>query len=254
MNRKDPRNFGVATHEAMPEREPAAVGRWSQPMPERVILGILRTECERLAQPENEDQLRRFFGHFFDPMIGEEEREQYVRNFQRHPLTPVLGYPRTSATFPCLSLIMERDVETDAAMNNLIGQTIPGEVIGAASRYNGSMYEKTYGLFIYATHPDVCLYMYHLAKMILVGSHETLAEYGIIDPSFEGTEMLPEENLLPENMFVRRLGVTCKSMETVPDILSPDPERVRVTGIYANDTVVSGQRGGVDPCPPEEET
>ena len=65
--------------------------------------------------------------------------------------------------------------------------------------------------------------------------------------------MIPQEQYLPETMFVRRLGVTLQSLHTVPVILTPDPARVRVTGIWAEDIVVSGIRGGVHPIDPHSE-
>ena len=251
--RKDPRNFGVGTEAAKSDHgiEGFAVGRFSVTLPERVFLALLRFEVSRLADPANVTELRRFFSHFFDPMISETERDAYVEAFQREPPVTVLGYPRTGAEFPCLAVILERDNESDEALSSYLGQSAEGEP-GPTAQFRGSMWEKTYGIYVYATHPDVCLYTYHFAKMVLLGSGETLLACGIIDPHYEGGEMAPQEDLLPENMFVRRLGVTCKSLETVPDILSPDPANVRVTGITANNAVVSGVLGGIAPCPPKD--
>ncbi len=258
MSRKDPRNFGTElSEEKSPPNAPTldhqvAAGRFSVVMPERVILFLLRQESARLAKAENEADLRRFFEHFFDPMISTAERESYVHNFQREPPHVRLGYPRTGAKFPAMCVIMERDTMDQEALGKYLGQTQPGDPLEEAEEYTGSMFEQTYGIYIYAQHPDVCLYHYHLAKAILLGSHITLQQCGIIDPQFDGNEMMPQDEYLPENMFVRRLGVTLKTLHTVPVILSPDPLNVRVTGIWADDIVVSGIRGGVHPIDPAD--
>jgi hypothetical protein len=259
MSRKDPRNFGTAVSEekcppdAPTEDFAVAAGRYSVVMPERVILALLRSEVERLSDTSAHDDLLRFFSHFFDPMITVKERDSYIGNFQKQPPVARLGYPRTSATFPCFAIVMERDQMDQEALGKYLGQTRPGDPIDDAEEYTGSMFEQTYGIYIYAEHPDVCLYLYHFAKAVLLGSHVTLQECGIIDPQYDGNEMIPQEDYLPENMFVRRLGVTLKSLHTIPVVLSADPGRVRVTGIWADDLVVSGIRGGVHPIDPSED-
>jgi hypothetical protein len=78
-----------------------------------------------------------------------------------------------------------------------------------------------------------------------MGAHEVMQEFGIIDPHYSGNEVAPQQEYLPQNMFVRRLGVTLQSQETSPIILAVDPLRVRLAGIFADDLVVSGIRGGV---------
>ena len=247
--RKDPRNFGTAFDSALPQ-QPAfpvrvAAGRYSVVMPERVIIALLRTEADRLADPKNVELLRGFFEHFFDPMTGQKERETYVQNFQRSPPSTVLGYPRTGTDWPCIAVILERDVQAEEAVGGYLGETTPDETDDAAKEYIGAMFDKTYGLYVYAEHPDVCLYLYHFAKAVVMGSFRVIQDLGIIDPHYEGGDLQPQPEYLPENMFVRRLGITVKSLETVPSFMSPDPARVRVAGIFAHDVVVSGMRGGV---------
>jgi hypothetical protein len=107
------------------------------------------------------------------------------------------------------------------------------------------MFSQSYGIYVYAENPDVCLYLYQFAKAILIGSHVTLEGCGIIDIHLSGTELSPEETYIPENMFVRVCRISMKSLFTVPEILHPDPARVRIAGIWVNDIVVSGIRGGV---------
>jgi len=248
--RKDPRNFGTQLAEEKQAELPlrpdiiSASGRFSVVMAERVFLKLLRQEITRLCDPANETDLRRFFSHFFDPMVTKDERDSYVSNFQRNPPTTVLGYPRTTTRLPAFAVILEQDTEVDKPLGTYLGQTGAEEVRDEAEEYIGTMFEQTYGVYVYAEHPDACIYLYHFAKAVFLGAYNVLHACGIIDPSYSGNEMTPEETYLPENMFVRRLGVQFRSLATVPAILSPDPKDVR-TGVWASDLVVSGVRWGV---------
>lgn len=240
-------NFGDGFPEPEDPGYPVPEGRYSVPMPERILLALLRDEVLFLASPEGATDLRRFFSHFFDPVISEKERNTYVDNFQRQPPMVTLGYPRTGSRFPCLTVILESDAEDQEALDYYLGETQIGDPAEHAHEYAGALFRKTLGIHIFAEHPDVCLYLYHLAKAVVMGAHHTLANYGLIDPNLSGSELSPQENYLPENMFVRRLGVTLLSLETSPIMLRPDPAKVRVAGISASGTIVSGIRGGVTP-------
>lgn len=248
--RKDPRNFGTAVaneKDASFPTDPAAnAGRYAVVMPERVILALLRSEVTRLSDSNNRDDLVRLFSHFFDPMITVEERNSYVNAFQKFPPETYLAYPRSNSKFPCYAVVLESDDETDEALDHLIGRTSENEEAERTEAYPGSMFQAQYGIYVYAENPDMCLYLYHFAKAILIGSHIVLESCGIIDSKLSGTELSPEETYIPENMFVRVCRVSLKSLFTVPEILRPDPARLRITGIHANDIVVSGQRGGVE--------
>jgi hypothetical protein len=179
-------------------------------------------------------------------MITVEERNQYVRNFQQKPPTVVMGYPRVdTARFPCISIVLESEQENEGALDHFMGHSLMEDNPKRPEEFVGAMFDQTFGVYIYAEHPDVCLYLYHFAKLILLGSHEVLEGCGIIDPEFSGGELAPDEGYLPENMFVRVLKVSLKSLQTVPHILRPDPSRARITGIFVDDIVVSGIRGGV---------
>jgi len=247
--RKDPRNFGtaVATEKdaTFPTDPNANAGRYPLVLPERIILALFRSEIARLSDPNNRSDLVRLFAHFFDPVISAEERDAYVTNFQKYPPETYLGYPRSSARFPCYAVVLESDDEQDEALGYLIDRTNDEERIDKSQAYYGSMFQQSYGVYIYSEHPDICLYLYHFAKAMLIGAHDILEGCGVTEMRLSGTELGPEETYIPENMFVRVCRVSLKSLFTVPEILRPDPARVRITGIWADDIVVSGMRGGV---------
>jgi len=79
--------------------------------------------------------------------------------------------------------------------------------------------------------------------MILVGARRELVQNGFLDASFSGTELVPNPELLPENMFVRTVRISGKTLVTVPEWVR-DPANF-TTRVFVNDVVVDGLRGGV---------
>jgi hypothetical protein len=231
----------------------AAEMRTSIVMVERIILAVLRSEVERLSADTDEAraELNRIFSHIFDPTVGVAERAEFAADFQRRPPVTVLGYPRTTTEMPCFAVILESDEEGEAGvLGKYAGQTLEDEDPpgGEDAEYEGAFFDQSYGIYIYAEHPDVCAYLYQFCKLLLFGARQALEAAGIIDPTYSGGELTPEEMYLPENMFARVLRIRAKSMMTVPRLfLHRDGRRLRVTGIFMEDVVVDGRRGGVMP-------
>lgn len=253
-SRKEKRNLGgevAATVTPFFKGPALAESRTNVVMIERVLLAVLRSEVDRLAKDEAE--ATRFFSHFFDPLAGVKERKAFVENFRKQPPTVVLGYPRVTAEFPVFAVILESEQETDETVGDYLGQTLPDEIVSEPAEYEGAVWEHTYGIYIYAENPDVCVYLYQFAKMVLFGAKLALTQSGLIDPSFSGGELSPEEMYVPEHMYSRVLRVTAKAVMSVPALLSVDPARVRLGGLFLDDVVVGGVRGGVHPIPRREE-
>lgn len=219
-------------------------------LPERLIRAVLASEIERLAQDEAE--LRRFFSHFFDPTASEAERDSYVANFLAAPPRVSLGYPRSTADLPIFTITLTSDEEEESnqVLANYMGTTMPGERPpgGEDQEYEGIISTQTNAITVFAQHPDQCLYLYHFAKLVLIGAREALHGAGMISPTFSGAELSPQETYLPDNVFARVLNVHYLSSSTVPKLFNfRDGRLLRVTGIVGKDIVVGGQRGGVVP-------
>jgi hypothetical protein len=246
------RNLGGTTSAATPEAPDAPeVMRTNIVLVERIVLAILRSEVERLSKDTSE--CTRFFSHFFDPIAGPTERAEFVRNFVRRPPTVVLGYPRTSAEFPCVSIVLGSEEETQNAVGDFITQTASDSPERDAREYVGATFSQSYMIYIYAEHPDVVMYLYQFVKLCLFGAKQTFLESGCTEVSFSGGELSPDEGYLPENMFVRYLQVRAQAQVTIPKLLVVDPRRMRVTGIHMHDVVVDGMRGGVTPYAEDDE-
>lgn len=224
--------------------------RTSVVLTERIIRAVLLSEVDRLKDSENIAELRRFFSHFFDPTITVEERESFVANFQREPPVVVLGYPRNLAELPIFSIVLSSDEEAEPhLLAKYVGATLDNEKPPNRedAEYEGAYFNQMNSVYIYAQHPDVCLYMYHFAKLALFGARSALECSGLIDPHYSGGELAPEEMpYLPDNVFVRVLNIRYLTMMTVPRLYAyRDGRRITMTGIFREDVVIDGQRGGV---------
>jgi len=219
-------------------------------MVERILLALIRSEVDRLK--EDRTELSRFFKHFFDPTAGEEAREEFVTFFIKNPPVTVLGYPRTTADFPCFSVVLENDEEVEPGLlGHYVGTTQPDEMPDDAedNEYEGAFFEQSFGVYIYAENPDVCAYLYQFLKLTLFGSRLALEQAGLLNIHYSGGELTPQE-YLPENMFARVLHMKCQSMMTIPKLLSyKDGRKLRVTGVFREDVVVDGVPGGVVTIP-----
>jgi hypothetical protein len=215
---------------------------------ERLLKALLESEIARFK--ENPEDLRLFFKHYFDALVGEDEREEFVTNFIAQSPTVALGYQRASAEFPVIAIILESENEADSVLGDYAGETDEDdddESRGEWMEYEGGFWESTFGLYVYAQHPDVCLYLYNFVKMILISGRSLLLSQGVMDVSLTGGELNPDEAKLPENMFIRFVRVSAKSAQTVPRFARVDPRRLRVYGLFMEDVIVDGVRGGVMP-------
>jgi hypothetical protein len=79
------------------------------------------------------------------------------------------------------------------------------------------------------------------------GAKPLFLSNGMTDVTISGGEVAPDEQYLPDNMFLRTLTVSGHSMFTVPSFALTDRRRLRVLGLYRDDVVVDGVRGGITP-------
>jgi len=247
-SRKDKRNLGgtdTADIESFFGEPTITEARVNVVLVERIILLILRTEIDRLVADRSE--LERFFSHFYDPTAGPAERARFVTDFLASPPVVVLGFPRHTGTFPCFAVVLETEEEAQNVLGDYMGETVEGEDAAEAAEYSGAIFSQSYGIFIYAEHPDKVAYLYQFAKLVLFGAKDFLIRAGLIEPRFSGGELSPEEMYLPENMFARVLRITATATVTVPRLIDPDPLRVKLAGLFMDDIVVKGIRGGVHP-------
>jgi len=214
---------------------------------ERFLLRLLRSEVDRLAK--DEALLRYYFDSVFDETIPQEEVDEYVANFIRQQPAITLGYPRTSVTFPVIAIILAEESESQNTVGDFLGETLGDDTGSDYSDYVGAIMDAQHSVMVYAEHPDVCLYLYHFVKMIMFAGKEWLLSQGVVEVSLSGSELAPNEQYLPANIFVRTLNVRTVAPFVAPVPALTDVRKAKVVGIYMDDVVVDGVRGGVHPYP-----
>lgn len=220
--------------------------RTSVTVPERVIRDVLKSEIDRmtsLLSSEAAEDAARLLRHLFAPTAGEEAAADFVEHFRRRPPAVVLNYPRATAEPPVIAIVISDEHESDNAVGDYVGEALDGER-GPAAEYAGAHYEGTFSCFVFAEHPEVTMYLYQLVKAILLGAKPALLRGGLLEISFSGGDLSPDENYIPESMFARVLRVSCKYLVSVPVLVS-DPAGFSINGVWLSDVVVEGVRGGV---------
>lgn len=220
--------------------------RTSVVMVDRILIGLLRSEIERLRK--DKEETTRFFSHFFDPTMGETERKAIVDNFVSDPPQVVMGYPKAGVELPIFAVVTTSDDETEPGLlGDYFGQTLEDEDPpgGDEAEYEGAFFEQVYTIFIYAHHPDVASYLYQVTKLIMVGARDVLESAGFIDTRFSGGELSPDEVYLPDNVFARALTVRGKSAMTTPTLLPYRDGNALSVLVMHEDMVLGGVRGRV---------
>lgn len=223
--------------------------RTSIVLPERLLRAVLLSEIDRLTAKANESELVRFFSHFFDPTVADtKERDSWVLDFQQTQPKVVLGYPKTASDWPIFSITLAEENEGEMPIGKYVGETQSGErgPGGEDAIYEGGIWDCTWSVMVLAQSPDQCIYLYHFAKLCLLGARAALERAGMSDLSFSGAELNPSEYQLPDMAFIRQLTVRGKVMQTVPLLQTyRSADRLKLGGIFSDDVVVDGLRGGV---------
>lgn len=202
---------------------------------ERLLKGLLESAIKMLK--ENPDEAKRYFSHFFDTTVSEAERDQFVRAFLQTPPKVVLGYARSGVELPCYAIVMMSEEESEAFLGDYTGNEGPFEYLGAN-------FDAVYAVYTYSSHPDMAQVLYQVSKAIVHAGKGLLFQEGALSLSMGGGELAPDENFMPENMYVRVLRLSIKHPYSAPQLLPADPAKLR-TLVFACDVNVDGIQGGV---------
>jgi len=239
MGRKDKKNIGdfEVSDENLSSKPQSVL------LVERLIKNLLKTTIEDLQ--DDKAELTRFFSEFFDSTLsGAKERDQFVAAFQKSPPRSILGYARRGAELPVYATVMTEETEEEAFLGDHLSDERDGS---EASEETGAFFDATYTVFVYANNPDMCAILYQFGKAVIHAGKGFLFSCGVLSVQLSGGELAPDDQYMPENMFVRALRVKAKHPFAAPVLKSFDPTRLNVAGIFASDVVVDGQRGGVKP-------
>ena len=151
------------------------------------------------------------------------------------------GYARIDQTLPAFNIVLGNEQES-----NLVIGGVGGPAEGGAERFV-SDWSRTINVQVISTHPDVTLWLYHVAKYVLTSRRRRLeAAANPYSMTFAGSEPSPMETYLPEHMFMRVLTISMASPEEVVGVPQPDTLIREVRGPYVP-VESEGVDGGVVP-------
>ena len=216
-------------------------------MIERLIIRALRKGIDDLlAEP---GRIATFFRCTLD--LTEEEAEKVVELFASRTPTVQFQYPRKDPVFPLYAVVLAGEEEiSPRALDDFGGFTdmvdptaVSLGLIGDDYIVRTSIFRGTYHVITYSEHPDLTLYLYELAKHILIRERDYFKENGALDTALSGRDMGPDAKYGPEWVFVRRLefqmsrqfnvyddrGVTIRDVRGISVIT--DGDQPSVTGV-----------------------
>ncbi|MCU0912927.1 MAG: hypothetical protein MUC88_00015 [Planctomycetes bacterium] len=159
--------------------------------------------------------------------LPEEEAKIGRERWEERPVSVVHGYARGGTPFPVIALVLGQE----STAQDYIGED--GEMLdedgmpylddhGNVEDPHVRRWEQRYDAYVYADHPDECLYLYQLAKHILVSGRSVFQAEGLDEITYSGAELAPDPRYMPSEMFTRRFSITLRADEEYHD---PIPQR-----------------------------
>jgi hypothetical protein len=160
------------------------------------------------------------------------------------------GYPRSSGPWPCWAIILNADRSERRMLGDDAGtmDTFDDEtdLDGEAAIPLVRLANFNVGIDTYVPdNPDICRYNYYLLRFIIwqaVGTFQDSPNY-LQNVEFSGADLAPNPQYLPDNIWVRRLTLTCFAEEAAWEAKS---EPTGVGGAHATDET-TGVTGGITP-------
>lgn len=212
---------------------------------ERIIYEILDNAITRITNDTN------IFKNFLiNGGISEEEAKRQVTNFTNRPPVVVHNYARLEGPFPCFAIVLggeNNDIdylgEDDTALDSDGEYQVDedGNLIDPHIR----RWSHAYTIFVYANHPDTCLYYYYLVKQILQESRSLMQNEDLDEFVFNGADLAAQAQYMPADMFARQFTIACKSDDTYNETFRPGIGLGRsIEGIHVSEDNEPNELGG----------
>lgn len=159
--------------------------------------------------------------------LGAEEAGHIRTYFELDPETSdqaggpphiIHSFPRASGPFPCYAIILVSDSIKQKYLGDDLGEgddeaTLDeddqtdldgdeGVAIGHAIDYRYDLNTYVFDL------PVVCVAYYHLLRHIILGNIPAFHAAGLQNVEFTGNDLLPDPRYMPDNLWIRRLGIS----------------------------------------------
>jgi hypothetical protein len=177
--------------------------------------------------------------------LGQTEVDGIKAFFAAKPPTVVHGYARSDQEPPLYSIILASEREADAVIGDEAGMVDDVEDPDFGSDQYAALWEHTFHIMCLAEHPDVCTYLYEVAKATILQAKPTFIPFGVYGLTLSGQDLAPDPRYVPEHFFVRQLVVSCRA-ELLTTAKSTKLEKAfQVAGIHVDKSGSPSDVGGV---------
>lgn len=203
-------------------------------MIERLIYSILHGGVADLI--ENPDDFHTLFQHVGG--LAEEEIEVIREYFTTNPPSVIHNYPRQNVTFPLYAIVLKEERDTMRFLDESGGvldvedaEELYGDESYAGREHLVSIFRHSFLILTMTKHPDVALYYYYIAKLLLSRARNVLVDNGCFGIEMGGADLRPDPAYGPEHIFVRGLQISVqRPFAALLPATTPRP--LRIDGIH----------------------
>mgnify|MGYP001605635732 CR=1 FL=1 len=163
-------------------------------------------------------------------------------------------YPREDSKFPGYFITLGRRRQmtkmlgdNSMALTHQEAESL-GDLTFIGAEVTASFDASNFSIWtIFPNDPDFAVYYHAILEDILRKAHRTMKTLGLIDASFESSDVAPSESYLPHFLFIRRLDFSCQQeVSTLGDAPGGPVHRVHA---YVEDVPELGE---IHPSVPNE--
>lgn len=213
-------------------------------MLERVIYDVLKTRMDAaIADPTI---LTNIFQRDGDTKrISDAEMAKIRSVFADPAKAPRIrhGYVRSLADVPCYTLVLS----SESVVQHFLADEMAEDRATNDTQIYGTIEDRTYSILVYAMNPDVCYWLFKAMKAFLLGGiRQILIDGKAIGWTYNGAEVEPSPDYLPETIYLRTINLTLTVEEEYEDPASLG-KAGDVAPIVRDDIVTGGTQGEVTP-------
>jgi len=162
-----------------------------------------------------------------------------------HTPEVINGYARKDSDFPLIAIVLANEGESESFLGDDAGQVMDEDDPYLHSDISSTIWTHTYNFLIYTDHPDITVYYYEIAKLIILGGLPVLVDDGCFEFSLSGGDLAPDPKYMPEHLFGRQLTFTCQREMQIIDRDTRLSKAFRIGGIYVDSSGSSSDVGEV---------
>lgn len=182
-----------------------------------------------------------------EALLEQSEAEKIRDYFLENPPHVIHGYARKDSEFPLYAITLTSQnqaqgfIGDEGAFHDDREDPLFGHDDWAA------IFEYNYNVIVYANHPDITLYYFHLLINFLITAEPLFKIHGdAFDITYGGADMVPDSATMPAGLFVRRCQLGMKRQYTQTVVGSKLGRAWALQGLHIEPSGASGEDiGGV---------